>query len=172
LPFLIKQEGIIMNVFRTEEKGQGLVEYALILVLVAIVVLAILLLLGPVVGNVFSNIVVFFTTATGGGSVGYEIDFVGWPLITRSGAGVGCTYTATWVRVSVTQGGNPVSGVSVGGTVAVEDIDGNPITSFSIGGTTGGTGQASLTGSTSGACGGRRATVSISGGPSRSVWIP
>lgn len=38
------------------EKGQGLVEYALILVLVAIVVLAILLVLGPGVGNVFSNI--------------------------------------------------------------------------------------------------------------------
>jgi pilus assembly protein Flp/PilA len=39
------------------EEGQGLVEYALILVLVAIVVIAILLLLGPVIGNVFSNIV-------------------------------------------------------------------------------------------------------------------
>jgi pilus assembly protein Flp/PilA len=39
------------------EEGQGLVEYALILVLVAIVVIAILLLLGPVVGNVFSTIV-------------------------------------------------------------------------------------------------------------------
>jgi pilus assembly protein Flp/PilA len=39
-----------------EESGQGLVEYALILVLVAVVVVAILLLLGPVVGNVFSNI--------------------------------------------------------------------------------------------------------------------
>jgi len=39
------------------EKGQGLVEYALILVLVAIVVIAILLLLGPAIGNVFSRIV-------------------------------------------------------------------------------------------------------------------
>jgi len=39
------------------EEGQGLVEYALILVLVAIVVIAILLLLGPVIGNVFSRIV-------------------------------------------------------------------------------------------------------------------
>lgn len=39
------------------EEGQGLVEYALILVLVAIVVIAILLLLGPVIGNVFSSIV-------------------------------------------------------------------------------------------------------------------
>jgi pilus assembly protein Flp/PilA len=43
------------------EKGQGLVEYALILVLVAIVVIAILLLLGPVVGNAFSNIVANLT---------------------------------------------------------------------------------------------------------------
>jgi pilus assembly protein Flp/PilA len=38
------------------QEGQGLVEYALILVLVAIVVIAILLLLGPVVGNVFSTV--------------------------------------------------------------------------------------------------------------------
>jgi pilus assembly protein Flp/PilA len=43
--------------FLPREEGQGLVEYALILVLVAIVVIAILLLLGPIVGNVFSNIV-------------------------------------------------------------------------------------------------------------------
>ena len=43
--------------FLPREEGQGLVEYALILVLVAIVVIAILLLLGPVVGNVFSNFV-------------------------------------------------------------------------------------------------------------------
>ncbi len=42
----------------TREEGQGLVEYALILVLVAIVVISILLLLGPVVGNVFSNVVI------------------------------------------------------------------------------------------------------------------
>ena len=43
--------------FLPNERGQGLVEYALILVLVAIVVIAILLLLGPVIGNVFSTIV-------------------------------------------------------------------------------------------------------------------
>ncbi len=39
------------------EKGQGLVEYALILVLVAIVVIVILALLGPAIGDVFSNII-------------------------------------------------------------------------------------------------------------------
>ena len=43
--------------FLPREEGQGLVEYALILVLIAIVVIAILLLVGPVVGNVFSTIV-------------------------------------------------------------------------------------------------------------------
>jgi len=43
--------------FLPREEGQGLVEYALILVLVAIVVIASLLLLGPVIGNVFSQIV-------------------------------------------------------------------------------------------------------------------
>ncbi len=39
------------------EEGQGLVEYALILVLVAVVVIVILSLLGPAIGNIFSNLV-------------------------------------------------------------------------------------------------------------------
>jgi len=38
-------------------RGQGLVEYALILVLVAIVVIAILIIMGPAIGNLYSNIV-------------------------------------------------------------------------------------------------------------------
>jgi len=41
--------------FLPREEGQGLVEYALTLVLVAIVVIAILMLLGPVIGNTFSR---------------------------------------------------------------------------------------------------------------------
>ena len=43
--------------YRPREEGQGLVEYALILVLVAVVVIIILALLGPAIGNVFSNII-------------------------------------------------------------------------------------------------------------------
>lgn len=39
------------------EKGQGLVEYALILVLVAIVVIAVLLTLGPVVSGVYAQVI-------------------------------------------------------------------------------------------------------------------
>ncbi len=38
------------------ESGQGLVEYALIVALVAVVVIAVLVLLGPALGNVFSEI--------------------------------------------------------------------------------------------------------------------
>jgi pilus assembly protein Flp/PilA len=38
------------------EEGQGLVEYALILVLVAVVVIAILQVLGPRIGGVFSQV--------------------------------------------------------------------------------------------------------------------
>jgi pilus assembly protein Flp/PilA len=48
---------VIAMLFAPKEKGQGLVEYALILVLVAVVVIVILALLGPAIGNVFSNIV-------------------------------------------------------------------------------------------------------------------
>jgi len=43
--------------FAPKEKGQGLVEYALILVLIAVVVIAILALLGPAISNIFQNIV-------------------------------------------------------------------------------------------------------------------
>ena len=46
---------MIRNFFAREE-GQGLVEYALILVLIAIVVIAVLTLLGQDVEKVFSSI--------------------------------------------------------------------------------------------------------------------
>ena len=42
--------------FHPQEKGQGLVEYAIILVFVAIVVIAIMRLIGPRIGNIFSTI--------------------------------------------------------------------------------------------------------------------
>jgi len=46
-----------------QEEGQGLVEYALILVLVAIIVIAILMVLGPQIGNVFSRVTSGLQTA-------------------------------------------------------------------------------------------------------------
>lgn len=45
--------------FSPKEKGQGLVEYALILVLIAVVVIAVLVIFGPAVGNIFSQILAY-----------------------------------------------------------------------------------------------------------------
>ena len=50
--------------FFTDEQGQGIVEYALILVLVAVVVIVILALLGPAIGEMFTNLI----ESVGGGS--------------------------------------------------------------------------------------------------------
>lgn len=63
-----RQEKIIHQIFegafrrcemqaRATIKGQGLVEYALILALVSVVVIVVLAVLGPAVGNIFSHIV-------------------------------------------------------------------------------------------------------------------
>ena len=41
---------------KKSQKGQGLVEYALILTLVAVVVIGVLITLGPIVGEVFSKV--------------------------------------------------------------------------------------------------------------------
>ena len=46
----------MLRSFFAKEDGQGLVEYALILVLIAIVVIGILTVLGGKVSTVFSNI--------------------------------------------------------------------------------------------------------------------
>jgi pilus assembly protein Flp/PilA len=54
---ILFRKEVIKMLFAPKEKGQGLVEYALILVLVAVVVIVILALLGPAIGNIFSNIV-------------------------------------------------------------------------------------------------------------------
>ncbi|MGE5629003.1 MAG: Flp family type IVb pilin [Solirubrobacterales bacterium] len=45
----------IKNIVANEE-GQGMVEYGLILALVAVVVIAALTLLGPKIANVFNNV--------------------------------------------------------------------------------------------------------------------
>ena len=46
-----------LQIKRTTEEEQGLIEYALILVLVVIIVFVVVALLGPWVGNMYSNVV-------------------------------------------------------------------------------------------------------------------
>ncbi len=53
---LVRKEVPVVRSFFAKEEGQGLVEYALILVLIAIVVIGILTLLGGKVSQVFSTI--------------------------------------------------------------------------------------------------------------------
>lgn len=48
--------GLDLRRFLRDELGQGLVEYALIVFLIAVVVIAILLLLGPQIANIFNSI--------------------------------------------------------------------------------------------------------------------
>ena len=62
----INRKGEKIMLFSPKEKGQGLVEYALILVLVAVVVIVVMQILGPTVGNVFSSIISSLTAVSGG----------------------------------------------------------------------------------------------------------
>ena len=52
--------------FAPKEKGQGLIEYALILVLIAVVVIVVLRLLGPQIGVIFMNIISNLSNPSGG----------------------------------------------------------------------------------------------------------
>ena len=43
--------------FIKEPRGQGLLEYALVLLLIVLVVIAVIYLLGPEIGNLYSNVI-------------------------------------------------------------------------------------------------------------------
>ena len=51
-------QGILVHTLGETPEGQGLVEYALILVLVVLVVFVVIVWLGPWIGNIFSNVIV------------------------------------------------------------------------------------------------------------------
>ncbi len=52
-PFLMWLEAAMTS---RRERGQGLVEYALIIALVAVVVIAALVVLGPRIASIFNNV--------------------------------------------------------------------------------------------------------------------
>lgn len=53
---ILYQKGLTNMLFALKEKGQGLVEYAIILALIAIVVIAVMGILGKKVNNTFNSI--------------------------------------------------------------------------------------------------------------------
>jgi len=54
---IFKKKGDTKMFLSKQEKGQGLIEYALIIVLVSIVVIVVLALLGPAISNIFQQII-------------------------------------------------------------------------------------------------------------------
>jgi pilus assembly protein Flp/PilA len=53
----LKKGGVKTMLFSPREKGQGLVEYALIFVFVILAVIVTLYVLGPAIGSTYSNII-------------------------------------------------------------------------------------------------------------------
>jgi pilus assembly protein Flp/PilA len=47
---------VLLQFLSTRTRGQGMLEYALIIALVAVVVIAALVLLGPQIANIFNNV--------------------------------------------------------------------------------------------------------------------
>ena len=95
---------------KRKEEGQGLVEYALILVLVAIVVIAILTILGPTVAGVYARVGAGLNgqSLTGNGA---EAAVMG--PVEKSGSGF-CTFTvAAGTKVVPLQDGRPVPNATV-----------------------------------------------------------
>jgi pilus assembly protein Flp/PilA len=56
LPLLLSRLAAIFQARRAEDRGQTLVEYALLLFFLAIVVIAALLVLGPTVSAIFQSV--------------------------------------------------------------------------------------------------------------------
>jgi pilus assembly protein Flp/PilA len=96
-----------MKKILARKKGQGLVEYALIIVLVAIVVIVALQLLGPIIGNVFTDISDALQAGGGGGGGGG-----GSGVITGANATYGLGQLTVSVAVSTS------TNVSIGGSVS------------------------------------------------------
>ena len=64
---LMEKFFVMVNYLKAKEDGQGLAEYALILVLVAIVCVAALIFLGGSINNVLNNVGANLAAQPGGG---------------------------------------------------------------------------------------------------------
>lgn len=113
------------------QRGQGLVEYALILVLVAVVVIAVLTLLGPQVGNVFSRVNAGLGVATGGGGGGGAV-------VINASADIRTNSNVT-VNVSVSENTTITLEDQVGGATKTVTCNGVCSPTFDLGHTGGGT---------------------------------
>ncbi|MFZ0545747.1 MAG: hypothetical protein WAM60_09940 [Candidatus Promineifilaceae bacterium] len=137
-----------------KEEGQGLVEYALLLVLVAIVVIVILAVLGRTVRGVFAQVYAGLNGQALDGS-GTEYVITG-PSADAVGAPPNCTVTVSASVVVFEDGELAGAGVGVSGSASWPSGGG------SISGTTDNNGVASVSTSGPGACEGT-ATITVGG---------
>lgn len=116
----------MINRFYRRQEGQGLVEYALILVLVAIVVIAVLMLLGPTIADVFAQITGSLMGVGGGGGGGGASAHVTSLEFNLNGScsPTQCTVSSSQARVSIAdQDGNPLDSALV--SVRFQFVDGS-----------------------------------------------
>jgi pilus assembly protein Flp/PilA len=145
-----------MNNSNHTEEGQGLVEYALILVLVAVAVIAILTILGPRIIVVYARVMGGFS----GQSVtmsGSEVIVVGADIEMQNvGAGV-CNLTVSGSALVGLQDGELLTNQPISAQAVVNGIP----TSATFSGTADGNGLADLGGATASANGVDCGTVSF-----------
>jgi pilus assembly protein Flp/PilA len=134
-----------MNIHKKREEGQGLVEYALVLVLIAIVVIVILSMLGPQVSGVFGRVMAGLNgqSLTGQG-LEYAFTSTG---VSSPGGGVNCTLQAGATVIAL-QDGVPLADHAV-----IVSIDA-PGGSGSLSGTSNRNGIVSMSSSFTAACSG------------------
>ena len=96
--------------FIKKEDGQGMIEYALLLVLIAVVVIGILSVLGPRVRSTFGKIITAF-----GGAGGFEYAIISGPSIRAVAGFNSCSIRIDQLSVKVSDLGEPVDN----GTVTV-----------------------------------------------------
>lgn len=137
------------------EKGQGLVEYALLLVLVAIVVILILAVLGRQVRTVFAQVYAGLNGQTLDGS-GIEYVITG-ASADATGGPLNCTVSVSATVFVFEDGDLAGAGASVNGSASWPPGVVQPIN-----GTTDSSGTASVGTSGAGACGGT-AIISVGG---------
>jgi Flp pilus assembly pilin Flp len=112
---------------KNNEKGQGLVEYALILVSVAVVVVAVLLLLGPNVSNVYARVNNSLSAASGGGSAGQSLTPTSTPLpwTTCANENGFCSFSGT-AQVRYGAGSSWNTGTFTNGVACNNSVFGDP----------------------------------------------
>lgn len=111
------------------QKGQGLVEYALILALVSVVVLGVLLILGPGVGNVFTEINSTLTTNSASASVPTAVPPTATPVPTWTFCANEddyCNFTGT-APVRYGLGGTWTQGIYTNGVACTNGVFGDPL---------------------------------------------